>query len=256
MKVHDDWVVMHRYSKFQLHDPIVRKSTWKGNQSGPYPDQNVLTMAPLPNASCLCVWCRASGTVRRARSKATNEPVAIKIMNLAKQPNRDLIISEIQVMEHTRHENIVNYVESFLLRKENELWVIMEYLDGGPLTDVVTETVMDGPLIAAVVRECLKAISFLHEKNIIHRLVGGLHSGACVLSTNSNKYLKIIMFIDLLQNSLGLLAFMEIGLQGSGETVGTWIQGDRVAGGHPNHWAATTTYPRGCYGKLPLLCFS
>ncbi|VDN98614.1 unnamed protein product [Rodentolepis nana] len=111
----------------------------------------------------------ASGTVRRAHNKETNEPVAIKIMNLSKQPNRDLIISEIQVMEHTRNENIVNYIESFLLKNEDELWVVMEYLDGGPLTDVVTETVMEGPLIAAVVKECLKAIHFLHEKNIIHR---------------------------------------------------------------------------------------
>ncbi|KAM7541116.1 hypothetical protein Aperf_G00000044698 [Anoplocephala perfoliata] len=111
----------------------------------------------------------ASGTVRLAHNKKTKEPVAIKIMNLTKQPNRDLIISEIQVMEHTRHENIVNYIESFLLKSEDELWVVIEYLDGGPLTDVVTETVMEGPLIAAVVRECLKAINFLHEKNIIHR---------------------------------------------------------------------------------------
>ncbi|KAL7062387.1 hypothetical protein AAHC03_0564 [Spirometra sp. Aus1] len=111
----------------------------------------------------------ASGTVRLARSIQTNEPVAIKIMNLSKQPNRDLIISEIQVMEHTRHENIVNYIESFLLRDKNELWVVMEFLDGGPLTDVVTETIMETPLIAAVVKEVLKALNFLHQANIIHR---------------------------------------------------------------------------------------
>ncbi|VDN10466.1 unnamed protein product [Dibothriocephalus latus] len=111
----------------------------------------------------------ASGTVRLARSVQTNEPVAIKIMNLTKQPNRDLIISEIQVMEHTRHENIVNYIESFLLRDKNELWVVMEFLDGGPLTDVVTETIMETPLIASVVKEVLKALNFLHQANIIHR---------------------------------------------------------------------------------------
>ncbi|VEL12178.1 unnamed protein product [Protopolystoma xenopodis] len=111
----------------------------------------------------------ASGTVRLAQSKETQALVAIKVMHLDKQPNRDLIISEIEVMQHTRHENIVNYIESFLLRGDNELWVVMEFLDGGPLTDVVTETVMDGPLIAAVIREVLLALSFLHEKNIIHR---------------------------------------------------------------------------------------
>lgn len=93
------------------------------------------------------------------------------MMRLDKQPNRDLIISEIEVMKELRHESIVNYLESYLLRKENELWVVMEYLDGGALTEVVTETVMDVPTIAAVTKECVKALAFLHDKNIIHRYV-------------------------------------------------------------------------------------
>ncbi|CAL8074568.1 unnamed protein product [Calicophoron daubneyi] len=111
----------------------------------------------------------ASGTVHCARNKQTQQLVAIKAMKLDKQPNRDLIISEIEVMRELQHENIVNYLDSYLLRGSNELWVVMEYLDGGSLTDVVTETVMDVSLMAAVTRECLRAIAYLHDRNIIHR---------------------------------------------------------------------------------------
>lgn len=117
----------------------------------------------------LCLFLSASGTVRLGRNKRTGQIVAVKVMKLDKQPNRDLIVSEIAVMKRIQHENIVNYLASYLLRNENQLWVVMEYLDGGALTDVVTETVMAPDVIAAVVRECVKALVFLHDQNIIHR---------------------------------------------------------------------------------------
>jgi len=109
----------------------------------------------------------ASGTVYTAEEVATGRQVAIKQMALANQPKKDLIINEIKVMRDFRQNNIVNYMDSFL--KGDELWVVMEYLAGGSLTDVATETCMEEGQIAAVCRECLLALEFLHGRNVIHR---------------------------------------------------------------------------------------
>ena len=112
----------------------------------------------------------ASGSVMMARTKDNcQDLVAIKIMDLTNQPKKELLITEIEVMKINIHENIVNFLDCYLLEDKQELWVVMEYLDGGALTDVVTETIMKEGQIAAVSRECLKALEFLHKRSIIHR---------------------------------------------------------------------------------------
>ncbi|KAM9207832.1 serine/threonine-protein kinase PAK 3-like [Leptosomus discolor] len=51
----------------------------------------------------------------------------------------------------------------------DELRVVMEYMAGGALTEDVTQFCMEEGQMAAVCRECLQALDFLHSKQVIHR---------------------------------------------------------------------------------------
>lgn len=51
----------------------------------------------------------------------------------------------------------------------DELWVVMEYLAGGSLTDVVTETCMDEAQIAAVCREVGDMEHSVFYRSLCHR---------------------------------------------------------------------------------------
>jgi len=109
----------------------------------------------------------ASGSVFVAKSIKTNQTVAVKQMQLKSQPRKELIVNEILVMRESQHPNIVNYLDSFLVSEE--LWVVMEYMDGGPLTDVIERNTINETQISTICLETLKGLHHLHCRNIIHR---------------------------------------------------------------------------------------
>ncbi|KAA3678911.1 uncharacterized protein DEA37_0009334 [Paragonimus westermani] len=166
----------HRLTDQQVHERL-RTIVSKGN---PYDKYQLVEK----------VGQGASGVVYSGYDVFTRKLVAIKQMNLAQQPKKELIINEILVMQANRQANIVNYLDSYLvptaLNRQilttdtgshtttgsgsgEELWVVMEYLDGGSLTDVVTETCMEEGHIAAICKEVLRALEFLHANRVIHR---------------------------------------------------------------------------------------
>ncbi|KAI6214261.1 STE/STE20/PAKA protein kinase [Aphelenchoides besseyi] len=84
------------------------------------------------------------------------------------QPKKEMLLTEIKVMQQYQHKNLVNYIDSYLV-EDDDLWVVMDFLEGGNLTDVVVKTELDEGQIAAVLKECLLALNFLHKHSIIHR---------------------------------------------------------------------------------------
>ncbi|WFD19683.1 non-specific serine/threonine protein kinase [Malassezia caprae] len=110
----------------------------------------------------------ASGSVYVAKSLATSQLVAIKAMDLAHQPRKELIVNEIMVMKESQHPNIVNFLKAFLVR-DSDLWVVMEFMEGGALTDVIDNNTLEEDQIAAISLETCKGLEHLHNHSIIHR---------------------------------------------------------------------------------------
>ncbi|XP_067874963.1 serine/threonine-protein kinase PAK 4-like isoform X2 [Heterodontus francisci] len=109
----------------------------------------------------------STGIVCIATVKSTGKLVAVKKMDLRKQQRRELLFNEVVIMRDYHHENVVEMYNSYLV--DDELWVVMEFLEGGALTDIVTHTRMNEEQIATVCLSVLKGLAVLHAQGVIHR---------------------------------------------------------------------------------------
>uniref|UniRef100_A0A8U7N2N6 non-specific serine/threonine protein kinase n=1 Tax=Corvus moneduloides TaxID=1196302 RepID=A0A8U7N2N6_CORMO len=109
----------------------------------------------------------STGIVCIATVRGSGKLVAVKKMDLRKQQRRELLFNEVVIMRDHQHENVVEMYNSYLVG--DELWVVMEFLEGGALTDIVTHTRMSEEQIAAVCRSVLRALAVLHAQGVIHR---------------------------------------------------------------------------------------
>ncbi|KAL9958253.1 hypothetical protein ACROYT_G035247 [Oculina patagonica] len=109
----------------------------------------------------------STGVVCLARDNKTGRQVAVKKMDLKKQQRRELLFNEVVIMRDYPHPNIVEMYGSHLVG--DELWVVMEFLEGGSLTDIITHTSLTEEQVSCVCRAVLKALAFLHPQGVIHR---------------------------------------------------------------------------------------
>jgi len=109
----------------------------------------------------------ASGTVYKGIIKATGKVTAIKVINLDGNEKLENIENEIAMLKLSKHENVVEHWGTYL--KDEQLWVAMEYMDGGALTEMISICQISEAQIACICKEMLKALVAIHDGNRIHR---------------------------------------------------------------------------------------
>jgi len=110
------------------------------------------------------------GSVYRALDLDTQEVVAIKVIDL-EQVDEEIedIQKEIAALSDCDCKQVTKYYCSFI--EGHELWIVMEYLGGGSLADMLkaTNEGINEKYVPLLLKEIFTALSYMHDEKKIHR---------------------------------------------------------------------------------------
>ena len=184
----------------------------------------------------------ASGVVFEAINKKTNKRCAIKMTDIQEL---EQVKTEICMQTMCTHPNVVSYIETF--QTTEHVWMVMEFVEGGPLTDLVgVGKSWKESHIAYVCREMLKALAFVHSQHRLHR---DIKSDNVLVDTDGN--IKLADF--------GFAVGLTTEKQKRQSVVGTpyWMSPELIRGlpydAKVDVWSLGITLIEMCEGEPPLM---
>jgi len=108
--------------------------------------------------------------VKRAVNKLTGDVVAIKIIEKKTLSPQELetLTEEVDILQKIDHMHIVKLYDIY--ETKDHLYMVMELLKGGELFDnIVQKGTYSEKEAAAVMRQILEAVQYLHNRGIAHR---------------------------------------------------------------------------------------
>ncbi|KAI5963077.1 uncharacterized protein KGF55_002869 [Candida pseudojiufengensis] len=190
------------------------------------------------------------GVVYRGIITKTQKEVAIKQIDL-EQDTTDLIEinKEIQILSECNSPQITTYYGSFV--KNYKLWVVMEFVDGGSVFELLKATggtgIKDEKTIAYITKNVLSALSYLHSQGKIHRDLKSQN-----ILVNKQGHIKLTDF--------GVSAQLNSNFSKRNTTVGTpyWMAPEVILNSSGGHGYKADIWSLGCccyemfHGKPPL----
>mmetsp|Transcript_6212 Transcript_6212/g.12262 ORF Transcript_6212/g.12262 Transcript_6212/m.12262 type:complete len:427 (-) Transcript_6212:948-2228(-) len=154
----------------------------------------------------------ASGDVYKAKDRVSGDWVAVKRVSLHEAGGDTMSGSEClelkTLMAVRGNQNrdcdhiFVELRDDFLVREEEELWIVTELCEAGSVADLMQWTgrkALDEPIIRAILRSVVRAILFLHSMHIIHR---DIKAGNVLLNSSGHAKLGDLGVIAVLSKTV------------------------------------------------------
>ncbi len=157
------------------------------------------------------------GAIFKATDKITGHNVVVKGLHSFRRTDTNIkrFRKEAEILKQLKHPNIVSFID--YLTWEDELFIVLEYLDGTSLQEKISKGAkMELDEIASVFFQLINALESAHDQQIVHRDLKPSNI-FCVSKENSGTHIKLLDF----GISISLSDDPEARLTKTGEIVGT-----------------------------------
>ncbi|XP_016340329.1 cyclin-dependent kinase-like 2 isoform X1 [Sinocyclocheilus anshuiensis] len=115
-----------------------------------------------------CLGSGSYGTVLKCRHRDTGRSVAVKKLLEEDETVRKIVEREIRLLKQLRHENLVNLLEVW--KRKRRWYLVFEFVDRTVLDELEQfPSGLDPLRVRKHLYQILRAVSFCHQHNIIHR---------------------------------------------------------------------------------------
>ena len=112
------------------------------------------------------------GTIYRVRHRLLDEIRVVKVLKPEALSNEEMkrrFVEEARTATRLKHPNI-GTIHDFALDEEGKAYLVMEYIDGVNLVELLKEQGPPGVALSLeIAHQTLLALGYLHRKNIVHR---------------------------------------------------------------------------------------
>lgn len=126
----------------------------------------------------------AYGTVYKGIWREVGHHVAVKRVSRKRlSPDEETALqTEILLFKNLKDQYIVNYIEAVDDPHSNYLDIVMEYVEGGSLFNIIQSIrkslekgarVFDEPVVAHFIRQVVLGLRYLHKQGVVHRDIKG-----------------------------------------------------------------------------------
>lgn len=161
----------------------------------------------------------SSGVVFSGYHTKTKERVAIKRVDIndLNRNNKNGVISgknkigkiwnEIEIMKELDHANIIKLLDVYVDMKNEYLYLIMEFCDGGDLSDYIDDYTLDLTQVKEFITSLKDGLEYLHNRGVVHRDLKP--HNLLIKNTNNKLVIKIADFgLSAFQQDGGLMQTM------------------------------------------------